>query len=209
MDKNGIRTALVVATLLIAALCVMAVPATAEHDLKVTDYNRNKLHMFTYIGTSYYSYGTGIEPQLLRYPYGTYLNTHGKSKNLVWTGSRVTIRIGNGQCVDFVKAVSNTANIASGDWIRGNHVLSSGGIAQGTVIATFKSNGRYDSWGGTGHVAVFDRWHWTYSGGRWNIDGFYVWDANYVRSLLTGRHLLKQRSSGVNNANNYYVVRVP
>jgi len=99
--------------------------------------------------------------------------------------------------------MSNTGGISSGDWTRGNRVFDDGSITRGTVVATFSNPDTY-----CGHVAVFDRWHWTYNGG-WIVDGFYVWDQNYVSSLLTGRHLIKRSGSGVGDADKYYVVKVP
>lgn len=210
MLGKGIKTLAIAGLLIVATMVAMAPSASATRDLKVTDYNLNILQVLTNSGTAWYSYGTGLEPQLLKYDYGTLLNTYGKSKTAVYVGSRKAIRIGNGECVDFAKAVSGTINTASSSWTRGNRVFDDGSIAQGTMIAKFNSDGSYDSKGGTGHVAVFDRWHWVYQGGgQWIIDGFYVWDQNYVVSYLTGRHLLKQTGSGVSNANNYYVVKVP
>ncbi|MDF1498256.1 MAG: BPSL0067 family protein [Patescibacteria group bacterium] len=166
----------------------------------------NLLYTYTYGGYSsnaWYSGGVGQKPYLLKYYYGQTLNTYGKSKTPVQYGSTTVIRIGNGQCVDFAKAMSNTGGISSGDWERGNRVFDDGSITRGTVIATFSDPHTY-----YGHVAVFDQWHWTYNGG-WIVDGFYVWDQNYVSPLLIGKHLLKRSGFGVSNADNYYIVRVP
>lgn len=186
----------------------MVPSASASQDLKVT--SEYWLWSFTYgnhqTGAWYpYSYG-----YLLDYGHGVVLNTYGKSKTRVYVGSIPAIRIGNGECVDFAKAMSNTGNIASSSWIRGNRVFDDGSIASGTMIAMFRPDGSYDSWGGSGHIAIFDRWHWVYlGGGQWTIDGFYVWDQNYVISYLTGRHLIKQSGYGNGDADNYYVVKIP
>lgn len=203
MRSKKIVGMLAVLTLLIVAFATMVTPVSAAHDLKVTDYNRNKLYVLTAMETPWYSYGSGLNPQLLKWEYGMQLDAHGKSKNLVYVGSKRAIRIGNGQCVDFAKAMSNTGGVSSVNWTRGNRVFDYGNVAKGTVIATFSNPTTY-----YGHVAIFDDWHWTYSGG-WIIDGFYVWDQNYVSPLLTGRHLIKRSGSGVGDADNYYRVRVP
>ena len=205
MLGKGNKTRMLAILLLMVAMLATVTTAEAATDLKVTDYNLTMLQVLTNSETAWYLYGTGLEPQLLKYDYGTLLNTYGKSKTAIYVGSRKAIRIGNGQCVDFAKAMSNTGDIASSSWTRGNRVFDDGSITQGTVIATFSSPTVY-----SGHVAVFDRWHWVYLGNyQWGIDGFYVWDDNYVVDYLAGRHLLKQSGSGVGDADNYYVVKVP
>jgi hypothetical protein len=210
MKGKGIKI-LAITGLLMVAMLAMIPSASALQDLKVKSDSLATLQSLTDTYENYnnawYSYGTGSEPKLLKYDYGASLNTYGKSKTVVYVGSRKAIKIGDGQCVDFAKAVSDTKNTASTSWRRGRQVMDIGNygdLARGTIIATFASQNSY-----SGHVAVFDSWHWTYLGNyQWSVDGFYVWDQNYVVGSLTGRHLLKQTSSGVNNANNYYVVQI-
>jgi len=204
--KNRTR-ALVVSVLLLLAMFAMVTTAEAERDLKITDYNLNALkYRF-----SWAPYGNG--ELMIWQPGPTNLDANYQKPRMVGNIRATTVADNNGwlwgQCVSFVKSLSKN-NVATSNWIRGRQVINNGDLSQGTVIATFKSNGKYDSWGETTHVAIFDRWHWVYlGGGRWKIDGFYVWDQNYVSSYVVGRHLLKQSGLGNNNADNYYVVRIP
>ncbi len=203
--KSRVGTLLVVGLLFVAIMFAMAIPVAAQSDLKVTGENQYWLWSFTYgnyqTGAWHpYSYG-----HLLNYGHGVALNTYGKSETRVYVGSIPAIKIGNGECVDFAKAMSNTGGISSINWERGNRVFDDGSITRGTVIATFSNPDTY-----YGHVAVFDRWHWTYSGG-WIVDGFYVWDQNYLpdHGGLVAKHIIKTNGRTlVTNANNYYVVRV-
>ena len=198
---------LAVVGLLIMAMFVTVTTAEAATDLKVTDYNLNALK---YYG-SWTSYGSG---ELLRWEgYPAALDASYQRQRMVVSIRATTVADNNGwywgQCVSLVKALSKN-NVATGNWIRGRQVMNNGDLSQGTVIATFRSDGSYDSWGGSTHVAIFDRWHWVYLGNyQWGIDGFYVWDQNYVSSYVVGKHLLKQSGSGNGDADNYYVVRVP
>lgn len=200
---NGIKV-LAIAGLLIVAMFTAVMPVQARYDLKIVDTNR--YYLANSASSDWYSGGTGIEPYLLKYwNTGALLLTFGASKTPVTYGSIKATKIGDGQCVAFVKALSNTNGIASYRWKTGRQVMDIGNygdLAQGTVIATFTSKDNYN-----GHVAVFDRWHWTYSG-VWKIDGFYVWDQNYVVSNLVGKHLFKQTGSGSGDADNYYVVQL-
>lgn len=190
----------IVASLLLAMFAVAISPIEARYDLKIVDTNRYWLDERN--SGDWYSGGTGFEPYLLSYSQN--LLTYGSSRNLVWYGSIAATKVGDGQCVAFVKALSNTNNIASTNWKTGRRVMDNGDVTQGTVVATFASQDNYRD-----HVAVFDKWHWVYLGNnQWKVDGFYVWDANYVVPLLAGRHILKQSGTGPNNADNYYVVQL-
>ena len=193
--------------LLTVAIFATATTAEAATDLRVTDHN---LYALKYWG-SWTSYGSG---ELLRWEgYPAALDVNYQKQRMVGNIRATTVADNNGwywgQCVSLVKALSKN-NVATGSWIRGRQVMNNGDLTQGTVIATFRSDGSYDSWGGSTHVAIFDRWHWVYlGGGRWTIDGFYVWDQNYVSSYVVGKHLLKQSGYGNGDADRYYVVRVP
>lgn len=191
----------------------MVPSASALQDLKITNDNLATLQSLTGNSGAWYSYGVGFEPQLLKYNYGNNLNTYDGSKTAVYVGTMKAIKIRDGQCVLFANAMANRNGIIASNWKRGRSVIWSGeSMPQGTFIATFKADGTYDYLGtnGKNHVAIFDRWHMVYLGNyRWQIDGFYVWDQNYVSPLLVGRHLIKQTGSSTGDADNYYVVQVP
>lgn len=189
--------------LLIVAIVVMAptVEAVVVNDLKITDENNFWLWSFTYgnyrSGAWYpYSYG-----YLLDYNHGVALNTYGGSKTLVYVGSIPAIKIRNGECVTFVNALANRNTKSSDDWDRGKRVMD-GGVSRGTLIATFTDPYTY-----SGHVAVFDSYYYTNN----VLSGINVWDQNYLpdHGGLVARHYIRTLSSGVNNANNYYVIKGP
>ncbi len=200
MSKKGIRT-IAVTVLLIAALCAATMPAQAAQDLKITDRN---LQALQYWGSWIpYSYG-----ELLEWEYGPAI-LDARYQRLRWVGNIPATTVADcngwleGECVSLAKALSKST-VTTGYWSRGDKVMTSN-VAPGTVIAKFNADGTYDSWGGTGHTAIF-RSH-TYSGGQ--RTGILVWDQNYVSPYVVGRHSLGTSGTGVNNANNYYVVRVP
>ena len=109
-----------------------------------------------------------------------------------------------GECVDFVKVLSNTRTIPTSKWEPGPKVITSTDIEPGTVIAIFK-NGVYPSTGG-GHVAVFAGF--TYSGGQ--RIGFLVFDQNWGELYgRVGKHHIYRWGSGVtDDADNYYIVNL-
>lgn len=207
--KLGRKGSLAVIGLLIIAIAMAAPAVSALQDLKVTSDNLATLQSLTYQNrnVAWYSYGNVFEPLLLKYDYGKALNTFGKSKTAVYVGTRKAIKIGDGQCVDFAKAVTNSGGIASTNWKTGRLVMDIGNygdLAQGTAVATFSSKDKYG-----GHVAIFDSWHWVYvSGTNWKIDGFYAWDENYVAGSLVGRHLFKQSGTGLDDADAYSVIQI-
>ncbi len=189
--------------LLVVAMFAMVPSVSALQDLRITDYNLNTLKGY---GTSWYPYGSG---DLAMWPSNLY--AYGASKTLKYVSSPLgtisAIKIGDGECVAFAKAMSNTNNIASSSWRRGVNVMSTTAyIPQGTLIATFKADGTYDSWATSGnHVAVFAGYQY----GLFQKTGIYVWDQNYLPSKgnVVARHLIGISGTGVGNANNYYVVR--
>lgn len=198
MKEKRMRN-LAVFGLLIVAMFAMAAPVQAAQDLKITDYNKG------YLRDTYWTPYTNGE--LLGWASSQYY-LDATYKNLLWVGNyqatTVADNYGNywGSCVSLTKALSKN-NLATSSWIRGKHVMD-GGVTQGTVIAKFNADGTYDSWGGTGHAAIFD----VYLQGQ-GPAGFRVWDQNFVYPSAVGRHILYPSGSGVNNANNYYVVQVP
>lgn len=197
--KRNTTRILVVTVLLVVALCATVTTVQAARELKVTDHN---LHALKYWGT---------------------WTPHGCGELLKWEGYPATLdaryqyprRVGNirattvadnkgwyrGQCVSLGKALSK--NNAAG-YRRGHKVMSSNMIQPGTVIATFRPDGTYDSWGGTGHVAIFRGYVYGGSGRT----GIQVWDQNYVSPYVVGRHNLMSYGTGVNDADNYYTVMV-
>jgi len=208
MGRKGIRTLAVLGLLMAAGLAMAAPAEAARYELKATPGNVNLLYTYTYGGQkndAWYSYpsGNGISPYLMKYDYGKTLDTYGKSKTLVPVGLIRAIRIGDGECVAFAKAMSNTNSITTSHWRRGKKVLDPySNIQRGTIVAKFNADGTFDCCG-TGHVAIFDQYYVTNNG-----VGFKVWDQNYVEDYLVGKHILMPSGTGVNNANNYYVVEV-
>lgn len=181
----------------------MATPTEALQDIWITQDNFNALNGY---GTSWYPYSSGY---LAMYP-GNF-NTYGVSKTRVYVssplGSIPAIKIADGECVAFAKAMSNTNNVASSNWRRGNNVISST-VSRGMLIATFKADGTYDSWGtnGKNHVAVF-------AGYQYDVFfrkvGIFIWDQNYLpnKGGVVAKHLIGISGTEVNNANNYYIVQ--
>ncbi len=115
--------------------------------------------------------------------------------------------IGTGECVAFANALSNRNNIPATDWRRGINVMSATTyIPAGTIIAKFQTDGTYDTFGGTGHVAVF-------AGYQYDVFlrrvGIFVWDQNYLPShgKVVARHLIGISGAGVTNANSYYIAQ--
>jgi hypothetical protein len=71
--------------------------------------------------------------------------------------------VGEGHCVDFVKAAAGVPPTAA--WQEGAEVRGNPGVAPGTAIATFESDGSYTSESGN-HAAIYlyqdDRGIWVY-----------------------------------------------
>ncbi|MFA6096991.1 MAG: BPSL0067 family protein [Candidatus Paceibacterota bacterium] len=200
MNRKGSRK-IFVAILLLVAMAVASVPVQAAYELRATNENYKWLWAFNniYGSSAWASYGSSGNSYLLKYDYGIVLSTYGSGKQSVNVGTIKTIKIGDGQCVAFAKAMSNTNSISTPNWIRGNKVMD-GGVLPGTIIATFNSGGQY-----YGHVAVFDTYHFENN----VLKGINVWDQNYVYGNVVGRHrILSKTSSDVNDANSYYVVKL-
>ncbi len=115
-------------------------------------------------------------------------------------------RVGNGQCVDFVKHM--TGNFASSsNWLKGDHVSEywDPNALVGKVIATFNSSGNYDN----SHVAIVIS-AWKRSGSN-TVTDVWVVDANFVpdHGLTVSKHALSTTGSGyVGNLKNYYIVKM-
>ncbi|MGZ5966038.1 MAG: BPSL0067 family protein [Polyangiales bacterium] len=63
--------------------------------------------------------------------------------------------IGDGQCVAYVKEAANTP--ITSQWNRGRQARTSQDIAEGTAIATFGPDGRYENVPGRSHAAIYVR----------------------------------------------------
>lgn len=101
-----------------------------------------------------------------------------------------------GECVSLVKAVAHS-NAVTSQWRPGTGVFD--GIPSGTIIATFPG-GRY-----SGHTAVFLRY---VRNSSHRVIGMRVADQNWGARKVR-RHVITKGGSGVSNASNYRVVRVP
>jgi len=202
---SGNKIGILAVLLLIVAGLAMMPSASALQDLRITSYNLNSLQNW---GTWMpYSYGE----LLIWEGYPSILDVNCQKLKMVGTIRTVSVDDNQcsvryyGQCVSFAKALSKS-NVATGDWDRGNKVMSSN-IQSGTVIATFNSAGDYTP----GHTATFR--DYIYANGI--KTGIRVWDQNYLPNLggVVARHNIMSKVTvsltNPNNANNYYVVRVP
>lgn len=173
------------------AFCVAVVPVQAAHELKATQTNTN----FLYTYGAWAKYGSG---QLLKYSSINGLDVAPKTKTKIMVGTIDAVKVGNGQCTDFVKGVSKNSE-ATSNWIRGRKVVG-GSISGGTAIAVFGSNNKYANSLTTSHTAIF---------GNYISSGFNIWDGNWVKSYLVGRHSIYTTGTGRSDADNYYVVEIP
>jgi len=141
--------------------------------------------------------------------YGKELTVSNSTTNLYSVGNYTQTKDGAGnypgQCVSFVKAMTDTSKLNTDSWKKGTRVID-GGIIPGTAIATFTLNNgtQYDP-SGNSHAAIF-------KGYLADGSGFEVWDQNWDLTGIVGTHAIKiAGSSGNPNtfANNYYVIQVP
>ncbi len=204
--KIGRIGSIAVAGLLLMAIA-MATPAGAMQDLKITELNR--YYLANTYWTPYYN-GWLSNAELLGWTAGQRLYVNYKYP--IQVGSITATQVNDnyngfpGECVSFGKALSH---IQTAGYRKGKRVMD-GGIAQGTVIGVFKSDGTYDGSGATGHIAIFDAYVSQIGlpiGPK--PPGFRVWDENYVSPHATGRHFLYTNGNGVSDADNYYVVQIP
>lgn len=197
----------IVAALLVAMFAMATIPTEAATDLKITDYNLNELQYHA----QWASYGSGW---LMKWP----STLDAKYQYSRWVGNIHATQVNDnyngypGECVSLVKALAKN-NVATANWIKGNNVIWAyavgSPIAPGTAIATFNSNNKYEP----GHAAFFRSY--TYDIWTGQVNGFWVWDQNYLPSKgkVVAWHWIKMTSTtnplDVGNANNYFVVRVP
>jgi len=187
---------LVKTCLIIGILCLFSLSAigsvSASTPLTITAWNLNTLNNYPGYayhdgGYLYWSFGQSLTASYMQGCGGD--TQFADNYGYYW-----------GECVSAVKALSGS-NVVTANWIKGSQVTS-GGISQGTAIATFSGQSYY------GHVAILKGY--VYSG--YTIVGIQVWDQNWPldgsTTGLFGTHTLYCSGSGVNNANNYYVVEV-
>ena len=222
--KKKIVGIVVIVAILLAAISVMAVPAQATQNLRITNHNLNTLNSFTYSGAWY---NVGANSYLLKwYGGGQYFEPPWKAPALApapYT-DKITATImadygGNywGECVSMVKNLAHNTVITD-NWTRGRRVMN-GGISSGTAIATFvwdSKKGRYvyPSSPRLRHAAIFREY--TYDSSH-RINGMIVWDQNWYKNNkkppegIVAMHKISKTGSGisVSNANSYYVIQVP
>lgn len=226
MKGKGIRN-IAVFGLLIVAMFAMALPVQATQTLTATSYNTDVLTSYTYnfpmsyAWVQYYTTAGVYKGYLFKWTYASSFDINPNHMRPVTinsyygsiTGTNVADYNGYyyGECVSFVKSLAKST-VATSSWTRGaNVVWAYPPIARGTAIAKFNADGTYDSWGGTGHVAILDRYY--YENGV--LKGILVWDQNYVYSSnsgygLVGYHMIPiTGSGGTSDAAAYYVVQVP
>jgi len=188
-------------------------PASAVHDLRITDHNLDTLNSFTYSGAWY---NVGADSYLLKwYGGGQYFEPPWKAPAVYYGIITATIMADYqghwwGECVSMVKNLAHST-VTTSNWYRGGHVTD-GGVSSGTTIARFVWSPAegiyvYDS----GHAAIFRQYTYD-SYGR--INGMIVWDQNWYdnendEGIVAMHRISKTGSGGVSDANAYYVIRVP
>lgn len=187
---------------LILMFSIAATPATATV-YKATQANIKFLHSYSNWAPYGTMYGESTfllnqRPPLTAIPI--------KNKKIVQINDIWACEAGNnagtqyGQCIDFARAVTGT----DARWTRGSRVTA-GGASPGDIVSTFGSDGKYDN----RHVAVFA--YYTYDSNTRAINGFWVWDQNYIYQNpgLVGKHVLKINGKGtVSDASIYYIANV-
>lgn len=182
---------LFLASSLVVLALVVAHPALASAvtTMKVTNGNLTTLKGFPAT-----AYGTSSK---LKYSYGVKLTAYGKKEYKI-SGY---YRIGKpGWCVEAARSLANKNSVSTSRWIKGPRVTA-GGVAPGTVIATFDSRNKY-----SGHAAILKRYLKNSTG---KITGVEVWDQNWARphDHLFRKHVLSKRGTARRDADNYYTVR--
>ena len=170
---------------------VVAHPETAlaYTTMKVTSGNLTTLKGFPST-----AYGTGSK---LKYSYGVKLAAYGKREYKIGG----YYRIGKpGWCVEAAKSLAHKNTVNTSKWVKGGRVTA-GGVAAGTVIATFNSRGKY-----SGHAAILKRYVKNNAG---TVTGVEVWDQNWSRphDHMFRKHTLSKSGSARGDADNYYAVR--
>jgi sRNA-binding regulator protein Hfq len=112
------------------------------------------------------------------------------------------------QCWDLVADATGISGSSpywiAGTWKRGVNVIGNGNVAVGTAIATFA--GTNNSYYGTyNHTGIFAGYRRNSAG---VIDGFWMWEQNVPNSPAIRKGFYSISSSGVSDADNYYLVSV-
>lgn len=189
----------------------LASHAGSNQDLKATS---SKLNVFNGSSPSIDAYFTQYKSsQLLRSKVGTNNLSNEQSWRYAFlpvvSTSQTYAQVGNGLCVDFVKIMTDNYTVAS-DWTKGASVTSYTDPSQlvGKVIATFGSDGKYNSANqSTGIHTALVLSAWKQSGSK-TVTNVWVVDANYVYAFMVGKHELNTSMTGVGNLGTYSVVKV-
>lgn len=196
--KIKTKSGLVILLMLSVVFCTAIMPAQAATDLKTTSTN---LYALRSEGT-WKTYGSGelLISQSAKDLYIPYQKSIWVSSPVYAYGWQAADYQGYyyGQCVSLVKTLSKSTKV-TGSWIKGRNVISSGNVLPGTVIATFSGSSYY------GHAAIFRGYVLDSYGKKIGIK---VWDQNWVKSGLIGRHSITTGTSSTSKATNYYVVQV-
>ncbi|SFK62207.1 BPSL0067 family protein [Falsiroseomonas stagni] len=102
-----------------------------------------------------------------------------------------------GQCVSFVTRACSTLPVSTAQWKKGALVKEATEIADGTVIATFNAQGRYE-----GHAAIFV---------KKDTQGIHVYDqwVTGTNPKAIGPRLIRWTGTGVSNRGDGFHVVEP
>lgn len=200
--KIKTKSGLIILITLSLIFCVVIIPAQASkpkaaHDLMITSTNLNALQnqgIWKACGSS----GELLVSQSTKDLYVPYQKS-------IWVNEIGTygLQAGDyngksyGECADLVSALSQRAKVTT-SWKKGRNVILSQNVLPGTVIATF-SGSSYK-----GHTAIF-RGYYMKNG---QIVGIKVWDQNWVKTRLVGRHIITTGTKPQHFASKYYVVQI-
>ena len=106
------------------------------------------------------------------------------------------------ECVDLVKWVTNTKNVTTSYWKRGENVIQNGNVAKGAAIAIFDSSGNYNH----RHTVIFESYVRDSNG---SIIGFNAWHQNWdkKRYVQQAKVYTYGNSSYNADADEYYVIK--
>lgn len=191
------RILVMLCLLFIVSLVILPQTAMAVTTMKITNGNLTILNSFPLS-----AYGADNK---LKFTYGKKLVTYGAQwKKTSVPTSNGYLKIGDGECVSAVEALSNVYKVTS-SWVKANRVTA-GGVVPGTVLATFMAPGdKY--WG---HTVIFRKY--LMSDGK--ITGIEVWDQNWsypTRDGMFRKHSFPRKTTrdpkDLGDAYNYYVVK--
>jgi len=107
------------------------------------------------------------------------------------------IRVGNGQCVTFVKECTGAPHTSA--WRKGSLVKGNMDITKGTAIATFDANGKYPNHASGNHAAIYV--------GQ-DVNGIWVYDQWVLQGHVAKRQIRFKGTPGMqsNDGDDYYIV---